>query len=59
MEEKNVRTKRNMMLYGVHGSRRVGRAAGPVRLGGRFRTLSCKVSKASSSWSCHIRRTRG
>lgn len=53
----NARTMRNLMLYGVHGSSKVRQ--GPVRLGGRFRTHSCKVSKASSSWSCHIRRTRG
>lgn len=48
-----------MTLYGVQGSIKVRQAARSVRLGDYFRTISRKVSKTSSRWSRHIRRTRG
>lgn len=69
LEDENTHTQKkstgrqrkceDVTLYGVHGSIKVRQAARSVRLGDYFRTISCKVSKTSSRWSCHIRRTRG
>lgn len=54
-----LRKCEDVTLYGVQGSIEVRQAARSVRLGDYFRTISRKVSKTSSRWSRHIRRTRG
>lgn len=70
LEDKNTHKKKkkstgrlrkceDVTLYGVQGSIEVRQAARSVRLGDYFRTISRKVSKTSSRWSRHIRRTRG
>lgn len=71
LEDKNTHTQKkkkstgrlrkceDVTLYGVQGSIEVRQAARSVRLGDYFRTISRKVSKTSSRWSRHIRRTRG
>lgn len=69
LEDKNTHKKKkstgrlrkceDVTLYVVQGSIEVRQAARSVRLGDYFRTISRKVSKTSSRWSRHIRRTRG
>lgn len=69
LEDKNTQKKKkstgrlrkceDVTLYGVQGSIEVRQAARSVGLGDYFRTISRKVSKTSSRWSRHIRRTRG